>query len=132
MRKHRLLKDPRGSAAVESIFALVVMMILVLGVVQVGLTLYARNVVLASAHEGARAAVERGRDLEDARAIVKEVVAASVGGAVSIIDLNTATFLRDGELIVDVSVRAQIAGLGPLPVKIPVLARASAGRPAIP
>lgn len=44
----------------DAVAAIVLLMILVLGIIQVALTLYGRNVVDASAHEGLRAIVERG------------------------------------------------------------------------
>ena len=58
-----------GTAAVESIFAMVFIIVLLLGVVQVAFVLYARNVVAASAHEGARAIVERGSRSDDAASV---------------------------------------------------------------
>src|SRR5687768_13461790 len=58
MRVHR---SESGSALIESTFALVLLMFLVLGTIEVAFALYGRNVVLNAAHQAARTAVEVGR-----------------------------------------------------------------------
>lgn len=131
MRKYRLLADPSGSATIESVYAIVAIMVLVIGAVQVALSLYARNVVLSSAHEGARAAIESGRGPGDAAEIARWMVERSAGSAVDILSVDTTERVTADEYQVDVSVRAEIAPLGPIPLTIPVSARASAGRPAL-
>lgn len=54
--------DERGTAAVDFVLAMVVLVPLVLGVIQVGLVLHVRNTLTNAASEGARhgAALERG------------------------------------------------------------------------
>lgn len=122
MRAHRLLKDERGSAPVESIGAIVMLLLLTLGAVQVAFALYARNVVLSAAHEGARAVVERGAVAGDARAIATAVVRRSAGGLVDglVVDVTPAgTTIR-------VDVRATTAPFGPVPFRMPLEASATA------
>lgn len=119
-----------GAAVVDAIFGLLITMLLVLGVAQVGLTLYARNVVLSAAHEGVRAAVERGRTLDEARAIATKVIQDAAGGAVRIAVVETTSETVGAEVVLDVSVRAAIRPLGIVPIEVPVDVVASASRPA--
>jgi len=118
--------DERGSAPLESIFAIVFLCLLVLGVIQVSFALYARNVVAASAHEGARAAVERGVELRDASAIADTTVRRAAGGLVE--DLHVAVATRKGteEAAVSVEVAGMLRVFGPVPIRIPLRSSATA------
>lgn len=128
MRLHRLLND-RGSAVTGSIFGIVFVMMLVLGVVQVGLTLYARNVVAAAAHEGARAAIERGRAAHEAGAIARAVVDDSAGGIVRDLHVDP-SFSTVGERhVVSVRVSGRLVPFGLLPVSLGIERTASLSRP---
>ena len=133
VRKRRLLAPSRsarapqtlrdwaqGSAVLESIFALLLLLILVLGAIQVTFVLYARNVVAASAHEGARAAVELGRNANDARIVASDVVRSSAGGLVE--QMQVAVSVQSvGDLsIVRVRVIGRLKSFGVVPVRIPV------------
>lgn len=121
MRTDRLLKDERGSAAVESVFAIVMLIVLTLGAVQVAFALYARNVVASAAHEGARAIVERGSVTSDARAVAATVVERSAGGLVQDLEVDVTT----SDDAVRVHVRATTARFGPVPISIPLRASAT-------
>lgn len=117
-----MLNDERGSAPVESIGAIVMLLLLTLGAVQVAFALYARNVVLSAAHEGARAVVERGAVAGDARSVAVTVVKRSAGGLVDglVVDVTeTGTVVR-------VDVRATTAPFGPVPIRMPLEASATA------
>lgn len=118
----------RGSATVESIFAIVVLLLLTLGAVQVAFVLYARNVLLSAAHEGARAAVERGAEMHDAAALVSAVVRRSAGGLVSDVDVDAATSPVGDRDVLTVKVRATVAAFGPVPFEVPVTATAASVR----
>lgn len=121
MRTDRLLSDERGSAPVETIGALVVLLVLTLGAVQVAFALYARNVVMSAAHEGARAVVERGAVVGDAEEVAAAVVARSAGGLVDDLAVDVATTATT----IRVSVRAKTAAFGPVPVRVPLTASAT-------
>lgn len=121
MRAHRLLRDERGSAPLESVFAIVILIVLTLGAVQVAFTLYARNVIMSAAHEGARAVVERGAVAEDAQAVAASVVERSAGGLVDGLSVYVAT----SRSMVRVHVRATTAPFGPVPVTLPLRATAT-------
>lgn len=130
MWRSRLLKlncsDERGAAPVEMTFAIILLMTLMLGVVQVAFALYARNVVAASAHEGARAAVERGRSPAEAAAIAKDVVGRATGRLIDDLTVDVATNRSAGNRTITVRVRGLITDFGPVPLPIPLSSTATA------
>jgi Flp pilus assembly protein TadG len=121
-------RPERGSAVVETVMAIVMLMILVLGAIEVGFALYARNVVSAAAHEGARSAMELGRSADDASAIARATVVRSAGGLVR--DLRVATSVRNvgTRALVRVRVSGVLRAFGPVPLPIPMSATASVTR----
>ena len=119
-----------GSAPLELTFAIVFLMLLSLGAIQVGLTLYARNVVLSAAHEGARAAVEFGRQTPDASETARRYVERAAGGVVDDLRVSTSTIETRGRLFTRVMVTGRLDVPGPVPVSIPVRTTATAGREA--
>lgn len=118
----------RGSAVVEPLFAIVVLVVLVTGVIQIALGLYARNVVAASAHEGARAAIERGRTAEEASAIARDTVDSAAGGLVDELRVDVALQPIGERQQVVVSVDGRVRPLGPVPVTMHLSTRATATR----
>jgi Flp pilus assembly protein TadG len=128
-----VLKAPanqEGSAPLELTFAIVFLILLSLGAIQVGLTLYARNVVLSAAHEGARAAVELGRQTSDASETARRYVERAAGGVVDDLRVSTSTVETRGRLFTRVMVTGTLDVPGPVPVSIPVRTTATAGREA--
>lgn len=121
-----MLKDEDGGAIVEAVGGMLLLVLLALGIVQVALVLYARNVMIASAHEGARAAVERGADPRDAGAVAAGVVRAATGRLVR--DLRVRTKVARGRVssTVTVSVTGIIHAPGPLPIPVRIAARGTA------
>ena len=99
---------------------------LALGLVQVAFVLYGRNVVISSAHEGARAAVELGRDPADAVGVATRTVEESAGGLVDDMSVDVSVQGSGSQAVVTVHVRANLRGFGPIPVGVPVDATASA------
>ena len=127
MRKRRLLND-RGSTTVEATAAIVLLILLVLGTLEVAYLLYARNVVMSSAHEGARAAVERGRDLEDAKAIALDTVERAAGGLIRGLEVRVGSARSASGRVVIVRVSGTLTPLAPVPIPIPLTATARAWR----
>ena len=127
------MKDAeRGSATIESIFAIVILMLLTLGALQVAFVLYARNVVMSAAHEGVRVAVERGVPAGEAAPVVRSVVERSAGGLVSDVRVEAvATPLGSSETL-GVRVSGTISAFGPIPVHLPVTATATSTRERLP
>ncbi len=119
----------RGSAVVESLFATVFIMFLVLGVIQVAFTLYARNIVLSSAHEGARAAAEYRSSAADAALAARTTVETSAGALVR--DLEVAVEVVDGAgatEIITVQVSGRARSFGPVPFPVTLTATATSSR----
>ncbi|HEV2754610.1 MAG TPA: TadE family protein [Actinomycetota bacterium] len=123
-----LTSQERGSATVESIFAIVMLTLLTLGAVQVAFVLYARNVLASAAHEGARAAVERGAGADDAPAVAGSVVRRAAGGLVSELEVDAAATPGGPRDVLTVRVRGTVAVPGPVPFEVPVTATATSVR----
>ena len=126
----RTLKRQSGAAAVESVFAMVFVIVLLLGVIEVAFVLYARNVVAASAHEGVRAVVERGAAPADAQSIAGRTVRESAGGLVN--DLHVVVDVQPGGELerVTVVVTGRVKSFGPVPFPVSVRSSASSTREA--
>lgn len=127
MRRHRLLTES-GSAVVESVFAIVLLALLALGVVQVALTIYARNVLASAAHEGARAAVESGRAAAEAELIARRTVASAAGGLVDDVTVSVTSRHLGGRSVFNVTVVGSISPLGPVPLAFRMEANATSSR----
>lgn len=133
MRKHRVLNGPspdreRGSAVVESIFAILILLILVLGTIEVAFALYARNVVASAAHEGARASLELGRDPGDAAAVAGSTVRRAAGGLVEDLRVDTSVRRAGTVSLVTVRVSGVMKPFGPVPLPIPLSSTATVTR----
>lgn len=131
MLNSRQAHAERASAPLESIFAVVFVMMLALGAVQVAFLLYGRNVVAAAAHEGARAAVERGRDAHEAAEIAGTTVRRAAGRMARDIRVGTAMHVRGTVEIVEVEVSARLNSFGPVPLSPTVTSTAGASREAL-
>lgn len=118
--------NERGAVPVESTFAIVLLMLLSLGVIQVALALYARNIVMSSAHEGARAAIERGTDEATAVAIARHTVRQASGSLVDDLEVDVQAVRRARELHVTVLVEGIVTDLGPVPFPITLSSKATA------
>lgn len=124
--RYRLLTPgrQRGSAALDAVFGIVFLVLLTLGVVQVGLILYGRNVLMSAAHEGARAAVERGVPVESAEAVAALTARRAAGGLVESVEVR-ATSTRGR---VQVRVTGRLVAAGPLPTQVPISVTANVRR----
>lgn len=122
--------DERGTAIVEFPVAVLLLMVLTIGVAQVSFTLYSRNVLAASAHEGARAAAENGRSVDDARVIVTEVVRRATGRMTERLSVSVASSRAiGGGVSVSVRVRAALRPWGVVPISIPMTVEAEVTNP---
>ena len=72
----------RGSSTVEFTLVSVLLVGLFLGVLQLGFVLHTRNVLVASAQEGARYGANADRGPADAQARTREVIATALSGTV--------------------------------------------------
>ena len=100
-----------GNSTVEFTLVSVLVVGLFLAVLQLGFVLHTRNVLVASAQEGARFGANADRGLNDAeqrtREVVRTALSASVAGRMS---YDAEQVVRGGVLTVEVTVT------GPLPL----------------
>jgi hypothetical protein len=131
VRSDRLLRHEgqSGSSVIEFIFAMAVLLLMTLGAIEVALVLYGRNVIMASAHEGARAAVELGRARGDATRIATGTVRRAAGGLVDDLTVGVAFEDNAGRSEARVRVSGVLRAIGPVPVRIPVSVVGRATRP---
>ena len=123
MWERRLLtveRDEVGSAVIESVFGIFVLLFLVLGTIQVALSLYARNVVMAAVHDGARAAIEIGADDAEAAVTAREVVERSAGSLVDDLEVSVMTDVVFDRHRIRVTATGYLEAPGPVPIRFPL------------
>jgi Flp pilus assembly protein TadG len=103
--RHR--RCQRGSAVVDLVLVLVVLVPVVLGILQVALVLFVRNTLASAAAEGARLAATHDRGPADGVALTRAQIDHAVSG----------TFAQDVSArqagdSVEVTVRARVPALG--------------------
>lgn len=108
----RALDDDTGSAVVEFVLVSSMLLLLVLGVLQLGLALHVRNALIAAAGEGARFAALADTGLDEGATRTRELVAASLGPGYAV-DVGVRSTLIDGvpSVAVTVSAPLPVAGL---------------------
>lgn len=100
-----------GDSTVEFTLVSVLVVALFLLVLQVGFVLHTRNVLVASAQEGARYGANADRGPFEAQARTREVVATALSPSVAgRMDYDAVEVVRDGVLTMEVTVS------GPLPL----------------
>jgi Flp pilus assembly protein TadG len=101
----------RGSAVVDFVLVLLVLVPLVLGILQVALVLYVRNTLTSAASEGARYAATLGHT--DADGILR--TRSQLHGVISddyAQDITARPTTLDGAPAVEITVRARVPALG--------------------
>ena len=108
-----------GAAVVEFVLVGIVLIMLFMSIMQVGLYLHMRNVVVASLAEGAREAANADRDCDDGVDRARELVRGAIGSRVA--DGLTFEVPPDGcEVTSDGGVvLVQVRARGPLPLLFP-------------
>lgn len=76
-------RDERGATIVEFLAVAVLAVVALLGVAQMALWTWARNVAVNAAHEGARVAAEPGRPLDDGAVRTRQLLHDGLGGGAS-------------------------------------------------
>ena len=107
----RSQRRDRGSSTVEFVLVSVLVMVLFLLVLQVAFVLHTRNVLIASAQDGARYGANADRGPADAEERTRAVVADALSpGAARRLDVRAEQVVMGGRTTVRVTVS------GPLPV----------------
>lgn len=101
----------RGSAVVEFAVVVPMLMLLVLGVVQVGVALHVRSTITSAAAEGARVAAVSGADIAAGARRTRQALSSSLAdGVVDTVVARRTT--AGGVATIDVEVRARLPLLG--------------------
>ena len=117
-------RSEEGSTIVESVVAIVFLMTLVLGAIQVILTLYSMNVVRAAAHEGLRSAIERGASGRAAEVAARNALARAAGRLLGEVEVELSSSVTELGPIAKVRVQGNLRALGPVPLVVPLTATA--------
>lgn len=78
-----MTREDDGAAVVDFVLVSVLLVTLFLMVLQVGVVLHVRNVLVASAAEGARYAANADRSPDEGAERAKQVIASALGGRVA-------------------------------------------------
>ena len=101
----------QGSAVVDFVLVMVLLVPIVLGIVQTGLVLHVRNTVTAAGSDGARAGARFGAGPEDAAERARELIATALADSFARnVSAREATF--DGVPTIEVQVAAEVPALG--------------------
>lgn len=103
-------RDQRGSAVVDFVFVLVLLLPLVLGILQLALVLHVRNTLAAAAAEGARAGAVLDAPTGAAAATTREQIVGAVDARYAR-DIGVVTTTIGGAAAVMVTVRAEVPTL---------------------
>jgi Flp pilus assembly protein TadG len=104
-------RSSRGSAVVDFVLVLVVLIPLFLAILQVGLVMLVRNTLANAAAEGARHAASLDQDLTAGERRTREQIRGAVSGRFAQ-DVDARMVSLDGRPTVRVVVRATVPALG--------------------
>ena len=104
-------RGERGSAVVDFVLVLVVLVPMVLGILQLSLVLLVRNTLAAAASEGARYAATSDRGPADGAALTRRQISGAVSGRFAR-DVSARVVSVGGAPAVEVTVRAEVPALG--------------------
>jgi len=105
------LADEQGSAVVDFVLVMLLLVPLVLGIVQVGLVLHVRNTLTAAASDGARAGAPVGAGPEDAATRTRELISGVLADSYAQ-NVTARNVSQAGVLTVQVDVGAEVPALG--------------------
>lgn len=104
-------RDERGSAVVDFVLVLLVLLPMLLGILQLAIVLHVRNTLASAATEGARHGATLDRGPSDGAAYTRRLISEAVAGRYAgNVTAHNATV--DGAETVEVVVRAEVPALG--------------------
>ncbi|MCW2766767.1 MAG: TadE family protein [Nocardioides sp.] len=107
----RDLRGQRGSAVVDFVLVLAVLIPIVLGILQVALVLLVRNTLAAAASEGARYAATADRGPGDGVALTRDQIDGAISGRYAQ-DIRVRQVLVGGAPAIEITVHASVPALG--------------------
>ena len=110
---------PRGAAVAESTMVMTLVVLLFAALLQAGVVIHTRNVMIDAASAGARYGALADRSPEDGVQRARELLSAGVPGQ-SGADVAAELTSQDGVPVLRVTVSSSLPGLGFLPGPIPV------------
>lgn len=113
------MRGERGSAVVDYVLVMVLLVPLVLGIVQLGLVLHVRNTLAAAASDGARAGAPLGAANQDAVARTRRMVSDSVSARFARSVRASETSVGGAPAVV-VRVQARVPALGLFGPSVPI------------
>ena len=111
MRAQRASKPQRGSAVVDFVLVLLVLVPLVLGILQIALVLYVRNTLTSAASEGARFGATLGHTEADGVARTRSQLTGVISADYAH-DIEAAPVTIAGAPALEVTVHATVPALG--------------------
>jgi Flp pilus assembly protein TadG len=123
--------DQSGSAVVDFVLVMLLLVPLVLGIVQVGLVLHVRNTLTAAASDGARAGAPVDGRPADAEVRTRELIRGALADQYA--DRVTAReVVRAGVPSVEVEIRADVPALGLFGPAVPLVVDGHAVKEVVP
>lgn len=104
-------RGQRGSAVVDFVLVLAVLIPIVLGILQVALVLLVRNTLAAAASEGARLAATSDRGPGDGVELTREQIDGAISGRFAQ-DIEVRRVLVGGVPAIEITVHASVPALG--------------------
>jgi len=105
------LRDERGSAVVDFVLVMVILIPLFFGILQVALVLHVRNTLTAAASDGARYGAVRGHTPDDAIIRTRDQISGALAGSFAE-GLSADVENVDGVPMVVVHAQADVPALG--------------------
>ena len=110
-RGSRRGRDDAGAAVVDFVLVGTLVSVLFVALIQLGLALYVRNTLLASAAEGARYAGNADRTPEDGAEVTRSILRGTLSGRYAA-DVSARQEVVDGAVVDVVEVRAPLPVVG--------------------
>jgi Flp pilus assembly protein TadG len=104
-------RTDRGSAVVDFVLVMLILVPLVLGIIQLGLVLHVRNTLVAAATEGSRYGATIDRGPEQAIARTRQQIAGAIAGRYAQ-HISATTEVSNGVPVMVVNVSASVPPLG--------------------
>lgn len=125
MLPRRVVRDDRGAAVVEFTLVSILLVTLFVMIMQVGLVLHTRNVMVSAAQEGARFAANADRSGADGVERTRQALRQSLGGDLvdrTAVTVAPQTSTGSGAPVVGIRVRGPLpflfADIGPLEITV--------------
>jgi Flp pilus assembly protein TadG len=131
MRWRPSAADEQGSAVVDFVLVMVLLIPLVLGIVQTGLVLHVRNTLTSAASDGARAGAPVGANPGDAARRARELIRAALTERFAE-DVSAHEVTMGGVPTIEVVIAAEVPALGIFGPAVPLRVDGHAVKEVIP